>query len=158
MLGNSCEWTCFVNLCFRKNTKAERFTVILGKNALNESNPTVEQKFRVEKIFIHEGFDNNEGNFNNDIGVNTQIKTSFETKFLIEQSVTPASLFKPAHSCNASASCCATHFHPSCCSVLFSVRFTVRCQNSQSTKQKLRQLEITLIFDYNLKYGKNVYL
>ncbi|XP_005453748.1 plasminogen activator, urokinase b [Oreochromis niloticus] len=69
-------WVLTAAHCFPdgNNTKAERFTVILGKNALNESNPTVEQKFRVEKIFIHEGFDNNDGNFNNDIAL-VKLKT-----------------------------------------------------------------------------------
>uniref|UniRef100_A0A3B4GUP6 trypsin n=1 Tax=Pundamilia nyererei TaxID=303518 RepID=A0A3B4GUP6_9CICH len=69
-------WVLTAAHCFPdgNNTIAERFTVTLGKNALNESNPSVEQKFRVEKIFIHEGFDNNEGNFNNDIAL-VKLKT-----------------------------------------------------------------------------------
>ncbi|KAG7235073.1 hypothetical protein INR49_003361 [Caranx melampygus] len=50
-------------------TKQHRFSVTLGKNAINETDRTVEQTFRVEKIIIHEGFDNSEGNFNNDIAL-----------------------------------------------------------------------------------------
>lgn len=60
--------TC--DFCFSSHTKNRRFSVVLGKNALNESDPTVEQAFRVEDIIVHEGFDNSEGNFNNDIGMN----------------------------------------------------------------------------------------
>uniref|UniRef100_A0A3B3DX26 trypsin n=1 Tax=Oryzias melastigma TaxID=30732 RepID=A0A3B3DX26_ORYME len=45
------------------------FSVTLGKNALNESNLDTEQTFRVDKIFIHEGFDNSDGNYNNDIAL-----------------------------------------------------------------------------------------
>lgn len=65
-----------VNLCFSSNSKTRRFSVVLGKNALNESDPTVEQTFRVEKIIIHEAFDNSEGNFNNDVGRNASLDAS----------------------------------------------------------------------------------
>lgn len=65
-----------VNLCFSSHTKIRRFSVILGKNALNESDPTAEQAFRVEEIIVHEGFDNSEGNFNNDIGMNRSLDAS----------------------------------------------------------------------------------
>lgn len=43
--------------------------MILGKNALNESDPSAEQRFKVEEIIVHEGFDNSGGNFNNDLGM-----------------------------------------------------------------------------------------
>lgn len=59
-----------VRLCFSSHAKHRRFSVILGKNALNESDPTTEQRFRVERIIVHEAFDNSEGNFRNDIGMN----------------------------------------------------------------------------------------
>lgn len=58
------------HLCFSSHTKKHSLSVALGKNALNETDLTVEQTFRVEEIIIHEGFDNSEGNFNNDIGTN----------------------------------------------------------------------------------------
>lgn len=58
-----------VNFCFSSHEETRRFSVILGKNTLNESNPAIEQTFRVEEIIVHEGFDNSEGNFNNDIGM-----------------------------------------------------------------------------------------
>lgn len=57
-----------VNLYFRSHKKSRRFSVVLGKNALNESDSSKEQMFKVEEIIVHEGFDNSEGNFNNDIG------------------------------------------------------------------------------------------
>lgn len=50
-------------------TKARRLSVILGKSALNETEPSSEQTFRVEKVFVHEGFDNSEGNYDNDIAL-----------------------------------------------------------------------------------------
>lgn len=57
-----------MHLSFSSNTKRHRFSVSLGKNALNETDLTMEQTFRVEEILIHEGFDNSDENFNNDIG------------------------------------------------------------------------------------------
>lgn len=64
-------WVLTAAHCFPdgSHTKSRRFSVILGKNSLNESDPHVEQTFRVEEIILHEGFDNNEGNFNNDVAL-----------------------------------------------------------------------------------------
>ncbi|XP_042254517.1 plasminogen activator, urokinase b [Thunnus maccoyii] len=68
-LISSC-WVLTAAHCFPdgSQTKERRFSVTLGKNALNETDP-MEQTFRVEEIIIHEGFDNSEGNFNNDIAL-----------------------------------------------------------------------------------------
>ncbi|XP_061564643.1 urokinase-type plasminogen activator-like [Cololabis saira] len=64
-------WVLTAAHCFPSGSqsKPRRFSVTLGKNALNDSNPSVEQTFRVERIFIHESFDNSEGNFKNDIAL-----------------------------------------------------------------------------------------
>uniref|UniRef100_A0A667Z390 trypsin n=1 Tax=Myripristis murdjan TaxID=586833 RepID=A0A667Z390_9TELE len=64
-------WVLTAAHCFPdgSNTRARRFSVTLGKNALNETEPTREQTFKVEKVVIHEEFDNSEGNFNNDIAL-----------------------------------------------------------------------------------------
>lgn len=69
-LISSC-WVLTAAHCFPDGSHARvrRFSVILGKNALNESDPSIEQTFRVDEIIIHNGFDNSEGNFNNDIAL-----------------------------------------------------------------------------------------
>ncbi|XP_062269853.1 plasminogen activator, urokinase b [Platichthys flesus] len=63
-------WVLTAAHCFPdgSQTKERRFSVALGKNALNQSDPT-EQTFRVEKIIVHEDFDNSEGSFNHDIAL-----------------------------------------------------------------------------------------
>uniref|UniRef100_A0A8D3DM26 trypsin n=1 Tax=Scophthalmus maximus TaxID=52904 RepID=A0A8D3DM26_SCOMX len=64
-------WVLSAAHCFPHGShdKERRFSVVLGRNALNESDPTAEQRFRVEKIIVHDGFDDSEGNFNNDIAL-----------------------------------------------------------------------------------------
>ncbi|XP_039991455.1 plasminogen activator, urokinase b [Xiphias gladius] len=64
-------WVLTAAHCFPdgSHAKEHRFSVTLGKNALNETDPTVEQTFRVEEIIVHEEFDNSEGNFKNDIAL-----------------------------------------------------------------------------------------
>ncbi|KAI4790715.1 hypothetical protein KUCAC02_034454 [Chaenocephalus aceratus] len=64
-------WVLTAAHCFPDGflTKARRFSVILGKNMMNESDPTVEQTFRVEEIILHDGFIQNGENFNNDIAL-----------------------------------------------------------------------------------------
>lgn len=63
-------WVLTAAHCFPdgSHAKERRFSVALGKNALNESDPR-EQTFRVEKIIVHEGFDNSEGSFDHDIAL-----------------------------------------------------------------------------------------
>ncbi|KAM4715685.1 plasminogen activator, urokinase b [Anableps anableps] len=64
-------WVITAAHCFPEGsqTRHQHFSVMLGKNALNESDPAVEQSFRVEQIFIHEEFNNSEQNYNNDIAL-----------------------------------------------------------------------------------------
>uniref|UniRef100_A0A8C2WFT7 trypsin n=1 Tax=Cyclopterus lumpus TaxID=8103 RepID=A0A8C2WFT7_CYCLU len=61
-------WVLTAAHCF-PDGKRRRFYVILGKNVMNETDPTVEQTFRVEQIILHDGFDNSEGNYDNDIAL-----------------------------------------------------------------------------------------
>lgn len=63
-------WVITAAHCFPEGShmRHQRFSVMLGKNALNESTPAVEQTFRVEQIIIHEDF-NKEQNYNNDIAL-----------------------------------------------------------------------------------------
>ncbi|TNN03367.1 hypothetical protein fugu_000396 [Takifugu bimaculatus] len=69
-LISSC-WVLTAAHCFPDGShlKTRRFSVVLGKNALNESKSTTEQKFGVEQIIVHRDFDNTDGNFNNDIAL-----------------------------------------------------------------------------------------
>ncbi|XP_074519522.1 plasminogen activator, urokinase b isoform X2 [Halichoeres trimaculatus] len=64
-------WVLTAAHCFPdgSHNKPRRYSISLGKNALNETNLAVEQTFRVEQIILHEGFDNSEGNYNNDIAL-----------------------------------------------------------------------------------------
>lgn len=50
-----------------EGTNLQRLSVYLGKNAINETNEDREQTFTVEKVIIHQKF--NESDLNNDIGV-----------------------------------------------------------------------------------------
>lgn len=51
-----------------RRIKLDQYTVYLGKNAINETNPSKEQKFKVAKLQIHEEYDHVAENFNHDIG------------------------------------------------------------------------------------------
>uniref|UniRef100_A0A8C6T937 trypsin n=1 Tax=Neogobius melanostomus TaxID=47308 RepID=A0A8C6T937_9GOBI len=64
-------WVLTAAHCFPdgSQTKQRRFSVVLGKNALNETDLDVEQNFRVNEIIIHEAFNNSKGNYNNDIAL-----------------------------------------------------------------------------------------
>ncbi|TNN33135.1 Urokinase-type plasminogen activator [Liparis tanakae] len=64
-------WVLTAAHCFPDgaDSRRRRFSVVLGKNAMNETDPMVEQRFRVEEIVLHPGFDNSEGNYDNDIAL-----------------------------------------------------------------------------------------
>ncbi|KAJ8418197.1 hypothetical protein AAFF_G00139060 [Aldrovandia affinis] len=64
-------WVLSAAHCFPDgaHTSVRRLSVILGKNAINETDGSIEQEFHVEKVVIHEGFDNRDGNFDNDIAL-----------------------------------------------------------------------------------------
>ncbi|KAM9716161.1 plasminogen activator, urokinase b [Menidia menidia] len=64
-------WVLTAAHCFPDGSQGRprRFSVVLGKSALNESDPAAEQSFRVERVIVHQDFDNSEGNFNNDIAL-----------------------------------------------------------------------------------------
>ncbi|XP_067277527.1 plasminogen activator, urokinase a [Pseudorasbora parva] len=70
-------WVLTAAHCFPSgnNTQTKRYSVILGKNAINETNPVKEQRFEVSKIVIHENYDYITENFNNDIAL-LKIKNS----------------------------------------------------------------------------------
>ncbi|PWA21550.1 hypothetical protein CCH79_00003229 [Gambusia affinis] len=64
-------WVITAAHCFPEGSQMRHrdFSVTLGKNAINESDSTVEQTFRVEQIFIHELFNHTDQNYNNDIAL-----------------------------------------------------------------------------------------
>lgn len=64
-------WVLTAAHCFPDGagSRRRRFSVVLGKNAMNETDLLVEQRFRVEEIVLHHGFDNSEGNYDNDIAL-----------------------------------------------------------------------------------------
>lgn len=51
-----------------KNTLKNRYSVILGKNAINETNSDKEQQFNVSKLVVHEDYDYTTENYYHDIG------------------------------------------------------------------------------------------
>lgn len=60
----------FTHMCvrflFSENTKLTHLSIYLGKSAINETNASSEQKFAVERLIMHEGY--NDITYNNDIG------------------------------------------------------------------------------------------
>ncbi|XP_062850849.1 plasminogen activator, urokinase a [Trichomycterus rosablanca] len=64
-------WVLTAAHCFSggKRIKLEQYTVYMGKNAINETDPSKEQKFKVAKLVIHEDYDNIAENFNHDIAL-----------------------------------------------------------------------------------------
>ncbi|XP_061601124.1 tissue-type plasminogen activator-like [Cololabis saira] len=62
-------WVLTAAHCFPegKDTILKHLSMYLGKSATNESNPEREQSFSVEKLIIHQNF--NELNYNNDIAL-----------------------------------------------------------------------------------------
>ncbi|KAG1951052.1 plasminogen activator, urokinase a [Pimephales promelas] len=64
-------WVLTAAHCFPagKDTKIRRYSVILGKNAINETNSDIEQRFTVSKLVVHEDFDYTTENFTHDIAL-----------------------------------------------------------------------------------------
>ncbi|KAL2078607.1 hypothetical protein ACEWY4_026292 [Coilia grayii] len=64
-------WVLTAAHCFPdgQNTKTSKVSVILGKNAINETDVMSEQKFDVTEVIVHEEYDNSQGSFNNDIAL-----------------------------------------------------------------------------------------
>ncbi|XP_072523617.1 plasminogen activator, urokinase b [Salminus brasiliensis] len=64
-------WILTAAHCFPDgaHTNTRRLLVVLGKNALNETDQRREQEFRVTELYTHEDFDDTDDNFNNDIAL-----------------------------------------------------------------------------------------
>ncbi|XP_061140804.1 tissue-type plasminogen activator-like [Syngnathus typhle] len=62
-------WVLTATHCFPDGevTNVQRLSVFLGKSAINETDAVNEQEFTVEKIILHQAF--NETNYNNDIAL-----------------------------------------------------------------------------------------
>ncbi|TRY99564.1 hypothetical protein DNTS_032878 [Danionella cerebrum] len=64
-------WVLTAAHCFPqgRSTQIKRYSVYLGKNAINETNPVKEQQFTVSKLVVHEDFDYTTENYNHDIAL-----------------------------------------------------------------------------------------
>uniref|UniRef100_A0A673JIQ6 trypsin n=1 Tax=Sinocyclocheilus rhinocerous TaxID=307959 RepID=A0A673JIQ6_9TELE len=64
-------WILTAAHCFPdgKRTRIMRYSVYLGKNAINETDTVKEQQFNVSKLVVHEDYDYTAENFNNDIAL-----------------------------------------------------------------------------------------
>lgn len=67
----SLVWNAVMSHCFldsnSKRTRNNYYSVYLGKDATNQTDPEKEQKFKVDTLILHQHF--NEEDFNNDIGM-----------------------------------------------------------------------------------------
>ncbi|KPP70640.1 hypothetical protein Z043_110508 [Scleropages formosus] len=64
-------WVLTAAHCFPEGsyTDSAKYTVFLGKNAINETDPTREQSFIVEEVIIHEAYEESGQAYNNDIAL-----------------------------------------------------------------------------------------
>ncbi|XP_050981127.1 plasminogen activator, urokinase a [Labeo rohita] len=64
-------WVLTAAHCFPndKRTSIRRYSVFLGKNAINETDSVKEQNFTVSELIVHEDFDYTTENYNNDIAL-----------------------------------------------------------------------------------------
>uniref|UniRef100_G3NKM4 trypsin n=1 Tax=Gasterosteus aculeatus aculeatus TaxID=481459 RepID=G3NKM4_GASAC len=104
-------WVLTAAHCFpdRSSTKPRRFSVVLGKNAMNETNAAVEQTFRVEQIILHEGYDNSAENYNNDIAL-LQLKARRGRCSIESDSVRPVCLPPPGQKLHPGFTCEVTGY------------------------------------------------
>ncbi len=63
-----CTLIIHVWFLFSNEIDIQKLSVYLGKSAINETDAEREQSFIVEKVVLHEKY--NDSNYNNDIGVN----------------------------------------------------------------------------------------
>ncbi|KAM9477497.1 plasminogen activator, urokinase a [Clarias gariepinus] len=64
-------WVLSAAHCFPpgRGAQKEQYTVYLGMDATNETNPKKEQTFKVAKLLLHQGFNAEDEDFNNDIAL-----------------------------------------------------------------------------------------
>ncbi|KAI4886092.1 hypothetical protein NFI96_020200 [Prochilodus magdalenae] len=62
-------WVLTAAHCFSSSQNEKDYTVYLGKNAINETDPSKEQMFKVAKLVIHQDYDFMNENYNNDIAL-----------------------------------------------------------------------------------------
>nr|XP_023654090.1 urokinase-type plasminogen activator isoform X2 [Paramormyrops kingsleyae] len=98
-------WVLTAAHCFSdRPLNTRHLSVFLGKDALNETSLGKEQKFNVEQIIIHPGFDNSDGSYDNDIAllkITTNSRTcAKETDSVRTVCLPPAHLMlRPGDSC-----------------------------------------------------------
>ncbi|KAJ8250766.1 hypothetical protein COCON_G00226880 [Conger conger] len=90
-------WVLSAAHCFPDGaaTSVSRLSVVLGNNALNETDLQREQHFQVHRLIVHEEFDNKDQSFNNDIAL-LEIRSSSGKCAVRSESVRTACL-PPEH-------------------------------------------------------------
>lgn len=104
-------WILSAAHCFPDGaqTDVHKLSVVLGKNAINETNSEKEQEFSVSELFIHEHFDNTDGNYDNDIAL-LKIRSPGGRCAKETRSVKTVCIPEPHHSLHHGTSCQVTGY------------------------------------------------
>ncbi|XP_061692941.1 plasminogen activator, urokinase a isoform X2 [Syngnathoides biaculeatus] len=89
-------WVLTAAHCFTdgERTNLQRLSVFLGKSAINETDDVNEQKFTVEKLILHQTY--NEANYNNDIAL-LKIRSSSGSGCAVRSESARAVCLPPPH-------------------------------------------------------------
>ncbi|KAG1930398.1 plasminogen activator, urokinase b [Pimephales promelas] len=104
-------WILTAAHCFPNGAQTDlhKLSVVLGKNAINETDIGREQEFNVSDLFIHEHFDNTDGNYDNDIAL-LKIRSPSGRCAKESRSVKTVCIPGPHHSLRRGTSCEVTGY------------------------------------------------